>query len=94
MSPDEHYNGPERRSPTIQLEEVLLALKRLEACQANMVKRLADHIAEEGADLRIVTDWIRAGKLTAKVMATLGAVLVTVGSACAWAYDHFNVSPK
>lgn len=94
MSADERYDGPDRRSPTVQLEEILLAIKRLEACQVNMVKRLSDHIAEEGADLRTVTDWIRTGKLTAKVMATLGAVLVAVGSACAWAYDHFDVSFK
>ena len=94
MIADEHYDGPERRSPTIQLEEVIVTLKRVEACQASMSRRLTDHIAEEGADLRVVTDWIRTGKLTAKVMATFGAVLVAVGSACAWAYDHFDVSFK
>lgn len=94
MSADEHYDDPERRSPTIQLEEVLLALRRLEACQASMSKRLTDHIIDEGADLRAVTDWIRAGRMTAKTLATGGAVLVALGSAWAWAYDHFNVSLK
>lgn len=77
-----------------QLDDVMDAINRFEKCQASMVNRLNEHIEEETTDLRTVTDWIRAGQLSIKVMAWCVAVIAGIAAAWGWIHSHFSVSTK
>lgn len=91
---ESQYEGPERRAANEQMAEILAAIRRMEKCQAAMSARLTEHIEEEQTDLRTVTDWIRAGRMTAKTLALIGGAAVALASAWAWVHDHFTVAPK